>query len=84
MFFCYCSNSVLNKWFVVQNLKIANKKLISKLFVQHLSGDKRQNKEKRNSIDCQIKLNKDDWMFEKGKCIITQDFQVVNKFFSTA
>ena len=47
-------------------LKIANKKLISKLFVRHSSGDKRWNKGNKNSIDFVIKLNENDWMFEKA------------------
>ena len=44
--------------FVAIKFLIASKKLISKLFSQHLSGDKCQNIGK-NSIDCLIKLNKD-------------------------
>ena len=61
----------LNKWFVGQNLKVANKKLISKLFVRHSSGDIRRNEVKKNSIDFVIKLNKNDWMFEKS--VTTRD-----------
>ena len=38
---------------------IASKKLISKLFVRHLSRDKHWNEGKKNLIDCLIKLNKD-------------------------
>ena len=59
------ANNNLIKWFMVQNLKIADKKLISKLFVRHSSGDKRRNEGKKSSIDFFIKLNEDDWMFEK-------------------
>ena len=36
------------------------------LFVRHLSGDKRRNKGRKNSIYFLIKLNEDDWVFEKG------------------
>ena len=46
-----CLRTDLNKWFLEQNLKIAHKKLIFKLFVRHLSGDKRRNKEKENLIN---------------------------------
>ena len=62
---------ILNKCFLEQNSKIANKKLIIKLFVQHSSGDKRQNKGKKNSIDFVINPNEDDWMFEKS--VTTRD-----------
>ena len=40
--------------------KAANKKLISKLFVRHSSGDKPWNKGKKNLIDFVIKWNEDD------------------------
>ena len=36
-------------------------------FVLHSSGDKRRNEPKKNSIDFLIKLNEDDWMFEKDQ-----------------
>ena len=36
------------------------------LFVRYSSGDKCGNEGKRSSIDFLIKLNEDDWMFEKG------------------
>ena len=39
---------------------VAKKKLISKLFVRHSSGDKRWNEGKKNFINFVIKLNKDD------------------------
>ena len=39
--------------------KIANKKLISKLFVRHSSGDKRRNEGMKISIDFVIKLNEE-------------------------
>ena len=45
---------------------IANKKLISKLFVQHSSGDKCWNEGKKNSIDFVTKQDKDDWLFERS------------------
>ena len=42
----------MQKCFIqAQNLVLVNKKFISKFFVQHLSGDKHQNK---------------DWMFEES------------------
>ena len=66
----YFLQKYLNKWFIVQNLKIAKKKLISKLFVRHSSGDKRRN-EGKNSIDFLVKLNEDDWVFEKS--VTTRD-----------
>ena len=53
-------------------MKIANKKLISKLFVRHSSGDKRRNDGKKNSIDFVIKLNEDDYMFERNVTIRDQ------------
>ena len=52
-------------------MKIANKKLISKLFVRHSSGDKRRNDGKKNSIDFVIKLNENDYMFERN--VTTRD-----------
>ena len=52
-------------------LIIANKKLISKLFVRCLSGDKRRNEGKKILVGFVIKLNKDDWMFEKS--VTTRD-----------
>ena len=51
--------SIATIW--LKNLKIFNKNLISKLFVRHFSGNKRQNEEKKNSIDFLIKLNKVDF-----------------------
>ena len=51
----------LNKRFAVQNLKIGDK----------LSGDKRRNKGKKNLIDFKIKLNEDDWMFNRS--VTTRD-----------
>ena len=56
---------------IVQNLKIVNKKIISKLFVRHSSGDERRNKGKKILIYFVIKLNEDDWMFQKH--ITTRD-----------
>ena len=47
-------------------MKIANKKLISKLFFQHLSGDKHWNEGNKNSNNFAIKLNEDDWIFERS------------------
>ena len=61
----------LNKKLVVENLKIANKKLISKLFVQNSSGDERRNEEKKNLIEFAIKLDKDDWLYERS--VTTRD-----------
>ena len=46
--------------------KFTNKKLISKLFVRHSSGDKHWNKGKKKLFDFVIKLNEDDWVFEKS------------------
>ena len=42
--------------------KLINKKLTSKLFARHSSGNKRRNKGKKILIDFVIKLNEDDWM----------------------
>ena len=66
--------------------KIANKKLISKLFVRHSSGDKRRNERKKNLIDFVIKLNEDDWMFERSVTTrnLVNKFHVVNKLFLAA
>ena len=44
---------------------MARKKLISKLFVRHFQ-EINSERRKKSSIDCLIKLNEDDWMFEKG------------------
>ena len=51
---------VFQQVFLQKNLLIANKKLISKLFIGHSSGDKRRNEGKKNSINFVIKLNDDD------------------------
>ena len=58
-------NQYLSTWFRVQNSKIANKRLSPSFLSNTRQGDKRWNEEK-NSIDCQIKLNEDEWTFEKG------------------
>ena len=42
---------------------MANKKLISKLFVRHSSGDNHRNKGKENSIDFLIKLDEDKKLY---------------------
>ena len=56
--------------------RIYSKKLISKLFVRHSSRDKRQNEGKK--LNCfLIKLNEDDWMFEKG--VKTRDQRIILK-----
>ena len=47
-----------------QNL--TNKKLTSKLFVRHSSGDKRRKERKKILIDFVIKLNENDGLFKKG------------------
>ena len=61
----------LNKRLVEENLKIANKKLISKLLVRNSSGDERRNEEKKNLIEFAIKLDKDDWLYERS--VTTRD-----------
>ena len=50
---------------------VAKKKLISKLFVRHSSGDKRWNEGKKNFIDFVIKLNKDDRLYKRS--VTTRD-----------
>ena len=51
-----------DKWFVVQNLKTANKKLIFKLLVRNSSEDKRRNDGKKSLFDFLIKLNENDFL----------------------
>ena len=62
---------MLNHFLTFGVIKLANTKLISNLFVQLSTGDKQWNEGKKNSIDFVIKLNKDDWMFERS--VTTRD-----------
>ena len=77
-------------------LLIAKKKLISKRFIRHSSGNKCWNEGKKNSIDVLKNLNEGDLMFERSVTIrdqvvttrvstsCQQEFQVVNKLFLAA
>ena len=58
-------------WYILGNYTIVNKKLICKLFVRNSSGDKCRNEGKKNPIDFVIKLDDDNWMFEKS--VTTRD-----------
>ena len=68
-FFCtgtsYFKNKYMSSWLKTR-IKWPTKNSSSKLFVRHSSGYERRNERKKNLIDLLIKMNEDDWMFEKG------------------